>query len=52
MTEAPDWPPAASAYGLQEGYRRHGSTGQLFEVKNGQWVRVHDEELKDRAPNR
>lgn len=35
-----DWPPMASAIGLPEGERRHGSTGQLFEVKNGRWERV------------
>ncbi len=36
----PDWPPQVSAVGLLDGERRHGSTGQLFEVKNGQWIRV------------
>jgi hypothetical protein len=38
--EAPDWPPQASAIGLPEGTLRHGSTGQLFEVKNGRWERA------------
>lgn len=36
----PDWPPAASAIGLADGVRRHGSTGQCFEVKQGRWERV------------
>lgn len=35
-----DWPPRVSAFGRSDGERREGSTGQLFEVKNGQWVRV------------
>ena len=39
---APDWPPRISALGLADGYQRHGSTGQLFEVRNQQWVRVAD----------
>jgi hypothetical protein len=38
--EMPDWPPRASAIGLPDGERRYGSTGQLFEVNNGQWIRV------------
>lgn len=38
--EMPDWPPQASAIGLPEGERRYGSTGQLFEVKNGRWERL------------
>ena len=37
-----EWPPARSAVGLADGDRAHGSTGQLFEARNGQWVRVHD----------
>lgn len=36
----PDWPPAGSAWNLPEGTQRYGSTGQLFEVRNKQWVRV------------
>ena len=36
----PEWPPQASAVGLAEGTMRHGSTGQLFEVKNGRWERA------------
>jgi hypothetical protein len=35
-----DWPPMRSAAGLLDGTQSYGSTGQLFEVKNGQWVRV------------
>jgi hypothetical protein len=37
---APDWPPMMSATRLRNGLRRHGSTGQLFEVQNKQWVRI------------
>lgn len=37
---APDWPPAGSAIGLPDGARGRGSTGQTWEVKNGQWVRL------------
>lgn len=37
---APDWPPQASAIGLRDGHRRFGSTGQLFEVRDGRWVRI------------
>lgn len=36
----PDWPPQSSAARLPEGTRKYGSTGQLFEARNGQWVRV------------
>jgi hypothetical protein len=39
----PDWPPARSAIGLQDGERHYGSTGQLFEVRNQQWVRVRSD---------
>jgi len=35
----PDWPPRISASKLPDGTRRRGSTGQLFEVCNGQWIR-------------
>jgi hypothetical protein len=38
--EMPDWPPQGSAIGLPDGTQRHGSTGQLFEVKNGRWERA------------
>jgi hypothetical protein len=38
--EMPNWPPADSAWRHPEGTRKHGSTGQLFEVQIGQWVRV------------
>ena len=36
----PDWPPRISAIGLKDGHRRFGSTGQLFEVRDGRWVRI------------
>lgn len=36
----PDWPPRISAIGLKDGHRRFGSTGQLFEVRGGSWVRI------------
>jgi hypothetical protein len=39
VNTGPDWPPQISAVGLPDGERRYGSTGQSFEVKNGQWVR-------------
>jgi hypothetical protein len=38
--DMPDWPPVMSAADMPDGLRRYGSTGQLFEVKNGRWVRV------------
>jgi len=38
----PDWPPRASASVFPDGHQSYGSTGQLFEVKNGQWVRVRE----------
>lgn len=41
--EPPDWPPTSSAGYFKEGERRYGSTGQLFEVRNQQWVRVQDD---------
>src|SRR5215470_834963 len=31
--------PQMSAVGLPDGARRYGSTGKLFEAKNGQWIR-------------
>lgn len=37
----PDWLPQGSARSLPEGTRRHGSTGQLFEVQSKRWVRIH-----------
>lgn len=40
LDRQPDWPPRRSAVGLPDGERRHGSTGQLFEVKNGRWERL------------
>jgi len=36
-TEMPDLP-LESVMGLPDGARRYGSTGQLFEAKNGQWI--------------
>jgi len=38
-TEMRDFPPQMSAVGLPDGAWRYGSTGQLFEAKNGQWIR-------------
>lgn len=38
----PDWPPSSSASNLPEGTPKYGSTGQLFEAKGGQWVRVRE----------
>ena len=38
--DAPDWPPASSARDAKEGERRKGSTGQLWQARNGQWVRI------------
>lgn len=42
MTEQPqaDWPPRSSAWQLPEGTKRYGSTGQLWQVTSGKWVRV------------
>ena len=37
----PDWPPRMSAIDLPDHYLCRGSTGQLFEVQNGQWVRMN-----------
>lgn len=36
----PDWPPRMSAVGLPDGHLCRGSTGQTFEVRNGQWTRL------------
>ncbi len=44
----PDWPPTISAIGLAEGERRQGSTGQLWEVNNHQWVRARKD--RDQKP--
>lgn len=38
--KAPDWMPAASAFDFPEGERRYGSTGQVWQVRNRQWVRI------------
>lgn len=40
MTDQPDWPPRSSAGDYPEGTRKPGSTGQLWQVRNGQWVRL------------
>lgn len=40
MTKAPDWPPRMSASDVPDREQRHGSTGQLFEARNKQWVRI------------
>ena len=45
--QTPDWPPASSAVGLADGVRRYGSTGQLWEVKGGQWIRRPDAEADE-----
>jgi Fe-S cluster biosynthesis and repair protein YggX len=39
---APEWPPQGSAIGVPDGERRHGSTGQMFEAREGRWVRVEE----------
>jgi len=39
----PDWPPRSSAWVYTEGTSKRGSTGQLWEVRNRQWVRLEDE---------
>ena len=43
--DAPNWMPAASARGLPEGERRYSSVGQLWQVRDGQWVRIKKPEL-------
>lgn len=48
--EQPDWQPRASAIGLPDGHQRHGSTGQLWEVRSGQWVRVPHNAAPNPAP--
>lgn len=40
LDEMPDWPPRASAIGLPEGEKRRGGTGQLWQVREGRWVRL------------
>lgn len=35
-----EWPPRQSASEMQDGEMARGSTGQLFIVKNHQWVRA------------
>lgn len=42
--DSPDWPPVHSAWQLPEGKRRYGSTGQLWEVRGQQWVRIIEAE--------
>jgi hypothetical protein len=36
----PNWPPRMSAADLREGSLARGSTGQTWEVRNGQWARI------------
>jgi hypothetical protein len=38
-TEMPDLPIELSVMGLPDGARGYDSIGQLFEAKNGQWIR-------------
>ena len=38
--DAPDFMPLGSAVGLPEGERRVSSVGQLWQVRNGQWIRI------------
>jgi len=38
--DAPAWPPAASAANYPEGFIASGSTGQRWQVRNKQWVRL------------
>lgn len=40
MSDAPDWPSKASASDYPEGTRKAGSTGQVWQVRDGQWVRL------------
>lgn len=42
MTEQPqaDWPPRSSAWQLPEGTKRYSSTGQLWRVESGRWLRI------------
>jgi len=46
---SPDWPPRGPAIYLRDGEQRQGSTGQRFEVKNGQWVRIIEPEKPSAA---
>ncbi len=38
--DAPDVMPMTSAFGLPDGERRCSSVGQLWQVRNGQWIRI------------
>lgn len=38
--ETPDWPPAGSASDFPNGHEQRSSTGQIWRVVSGQWVRV------------
>lgn len=49
--EMPDWPPQVSASGLPENETRYGSTGQLFQVRSGRWVRVRGLKVMSSVPN-
>jgi hypothetical protein len=37
-----DWPPIDSAWRYEEGTRKLGSTGQLWEVHDQRWVRINE----------
>lgn len=39
------WPPRDSASSYSEGHQQRGSTGQLWQVHQGQWVRVPEPEI-------
>lgn len=39
----PDWPPQRSAAGLPEGHREYLPSGQVWEVRDGKWVRLPDQ---------
>lgn len=47
--EAPDWMPQASALNLPEGHRRFSSVGQLWQVRDGQWVRIRKPAVVDNS---
>ncbi len=48
--QQPDWPPPQSAFLLDEGTRKYGSTGQLWQVRNRQWVRIKPLAVQDPPP--
>lgn len=45
-----DWPPTDSAWRHAEGFTKYGSTGQLWQVRNKQWVRVKDKPNREPRP--